>query len=306
MRGRAGVLALGVALAAVVAAVAWRGIADKPPAPTASPGAEADAGSIEALEARVASNPGDGTAWQALGFARYGQGRFEKASEAYAKAVALAPQNAVLWSALGEATVMASERDPMPVRALEAFRKALALDPKDPRARYFLAVKRDLDGDHAGALADWLALLGDTQPGAPWESDLVRTIEQVGKINKLETAQRLAAAEAARKAAFPQAAASAPALTAAEGIPGPSQDQLAAARGMTPGQQREMAEGMIASLEAKLKANPANLDGWAMLMRSRATLGQTDLAKKALADAKAANPGAAQRLDAEAGVLGLR
>ena len=75
---------------------------------------------------------------------------------------------------------------------------------------------------------------------------------------------------------------------------------------MTPGQQRDMAEGMVASLEAKLKANPSNLDGWAMLMRSRATLGQTDLAKKALADAKAANPGAAQRLDAEAGVLGLR
>jgi cytochrome c-type biogenesis protein CcmH len=300
------VLALGVALAAVVAAVAWRGTSNKAaPEPVASASASGEIGSIAALEARVASNPEDGAAWQALGFARYADQRYDGAAEAYAKAAELDPKNAVLFSALGEARVMASARDPMPLAALEAFRKALALDPKDPRARYFLAVKRDLDGDHAGAVADWLALLRDTPPGAPWEADLKRTIEQVGKINKLDTASRIAAAEAAQKAAFPEAA-SAPALTAGQGIPGPSQEQLRAASGMTPGQQREMAEGMVARLEGKLKADPSNVEGWVMLMRSRQSLGQTERARKALADAKAANPGAAGRLDQEAGVLGLR
>ena len=307
--GRAGILALGLALAAVVAALAWRGVSsDSAPEAEVTPAAEA--GSIAALEARVAQNPDDGTAWQALGFARYGEGRFDGAAEAYAKAAALDPNSAVLWSALGEARVMASRRDPMPPTALEAFRKAAALDPKDPRARYFLAVHRDLGGDHRGALGEWLALLRDTPPGAPWEADLVRTIEQVGKINKLETAPQLAAANTARMAAFPPptlpGTAGAPGLTAAQGIPGPSQEQLQAASGMTPGQQREMAEGMVASLEGKLKANPANIDGWVMLMRSRQSLGQPDRAKKALADAKAANPGAAARLEAEAGLLGIR
>ncbi len=95
-------------------------------------------------------------------------------------------------------------------------------------------------------------------------------------------------------------------MTGARAIPGPSQEQLKAASGMTPGQQREMAEGMVASLEGKLKTNPANIEGWVMLMRSRQSLGQRDAAKKALVEAKAANPGAAQRLDAEAGVLGIR
>ena len=248
--GRTGVLALGVALAAVVAALAWRGSSgDAVPDPVASAGGSGDVGSIAALEARVASNPKDGAAWQALGFARYADQRYDAAAEAYAKATELDPGNAVLFSALGEARVMASARDPMPPAALEAFRKALALDAKDSRARYFLAVKRDLDGDHAGAVADWLALLRDTPPGAPWEADLKRTIEQVGKINTIDTATRIAAAEAAQKAAFPEAAATS-ALTAGQGIPGPSQDQLRAASGMTPGQQREMAEGMVASLEA--------------------------------------------------------
>lgn len=303
--GRAGVLALGLALAAVVAALAWRGASDESSPDPASTEA-APPGSIAALEARVASNPEDGAAWQALGLARFGEQRYDGAAEAYARAAALEPSSAVLWSALGEARVMASRRDPMPPPALEAFRRAASLDPKDPRARYFLAVNRDLGGDHRGALVEWLALLRDTPPGAPWEADLVRTIEQVGKINELETGPQLAAAESARKAAFPETAAATPGLTAGQAIPGPSQEQLKAASGMTPGQQREMAEGMVASLEAKLKANPANIEGWVMLMRSRQSLGQSDRARKALADAKAANPGAAARLDAEAGLLGIR
>lgn len=303
--GRAGVLAFGVALAAAIAALAWRSATGDSASPAATQGS-ATPGSIEALEARVAQNPQDVAAWQALGFARFGEGRYDSAAEAYAKSAALDPQSAVLWSALGEARVMASRRDPMPPAALEAFRRAASLDPGDPRARYFLAVNRDLGGDHRGALADWLALLRDTPPGAPWEADLVRTIEQVGRINRLETAPQLAAAEAARKAKFPAAVATAPGLTAGRAIPGPSQEQLTAASGMTPRQQREMAEGMVASLEAKLRANPTNVDGWVMLMRSRQSLGQADRARKALADAKAANPGAAQRLDAEARVLGIR
>jgi cytochrome c-type biogenesis protein CcmH len=303
-KGLWGVLALGLALAAVVAALAWRGIEDKPEPPSAQPSAEA--GSIAALEARVAQDPADGAAWQALGFARFQDQRYDGAAEAYAKAAALDPSSAVLWSALGEARVMASQRDPMPPAALNAFRKAAALDARDPRARYFLAVNRDLGGDHRGALADWLVLLRDTPPGAPWEADLVRTIDQVGKINKLDTAPQLAAADRARKAAFPETAGAAPGLTAGRAIPGPSQDQLRAASAMTPGQQREMAEGMVASLEVKLAADPSNIEGWAMLMRSRQSLGQTDRARKALADAKVANPGAAQRLDAEAGVVGIR
>ena len=115
---------------------------------------------------------------------------------------------------------MASEHDPMPPAALDAFKRAVALDPKDPRARYFLAVEKDLKGDHQGAIADWLALLKDTPAGAPWDNDLQRTIEQVGKINKIEVAKQIAAATANRPAAQP---------AGGMAIPGPTQDQLAAA-----------------------------------------------------------------------------
>jgi len=256
---------------------------------------------IEQLRARAEADPDKALGWQELGFALFERGEFADAADAYARATQADPKQAVLWSALGEATVMASERDPMPLRALAAFRKAFELDPTDARARYFLAVKRDLDGDHEGAIAEWLALLSDTPAGAPWESDLKRTIEQVGQINRIDTADKVAAALAARS---PMAAG--PMLTGGAAIPGPSQQQLAEAGSMDPDQQRDMAEGMVERLETRLKSDPTNVDGWVMLMRSRMTLGQPDRARKALSDAIAANPSAALRLRQEAEALGVR
>lgn len=191
---------------------------------------------------------------------------------------------------------MASARDPMPAAALEAFQRAHGLDPKDPRARYFLAVQRDLTGDHRGAVADWLALLADTPARAPWENDLRRTIEQVGKINAIDVTAQLAAVR--------QVPGTAP--LAARAIPGPSAADLQAASAIPPSQQRTMAEGMVAKLEARLGREPADVAGWTMLMRSRMTLGQPDKAAAALRQALTANPAQTVELRQQAAVLGVR
>lgn len=243
-----------------------------------------------------ADTPGEPAGvWQERSLASFEQGRFAEAAQAYARAAEADPKSAALWSALGEALVMASERDPMPPGAREAFRKAAALDPKDPRARYFLAVEKDLAGDHTGAIADWLALLGETPPGAPWEADLERTIEQVGAINRIEVDTRIAAAQDRRPA-------SAPALP---GIPGPTQEQLAAASSLRPAEQQQMAEAMVARLAARLEREPGDVDGWIMLMRSYRTLERASEARAALAQAVAANPQAKARLQAAASALGV-
>lgn len=293
--------------AALLAAggLAWTATRTNAPSANASaamPGTADAADPLGRLEQASRDNPQDSGAWRALGAAYFDAGRFAEAARAYEQAASLAPGMGAVWSALGEARVMASSREPMPATALQAFRKAIALDPQDPRARYFLAVDRDLRGEHEGAIADWLALLGDTPPGAPWEADLRRTIEQVGRIHKVDVAGRLAAV---RQPAAPAGAVSAMPVVA-QGIPGPSAMDLKAAASIPPSQQREMAEGMVARLEAKLKANPANVDGWLMLVRSRATLGQPDKAAEALRAAIAANPAQAGRLRQEAAVLGVK
>lgn len=258
---------------------------------------------IPELQARADADPLDSKAWQELAFAHFSAGGYERAARAYRQAIEGDPENAVLWSALGESRVMASERDPMPPGAVSAFKKAIDLDPSDPRSRYFLGVQKDLSGDARGAIADWAALLKETPPGAVWEDNLRRTIEQVGKINKIDTAPMLAKVAAERAASAPLAPAAAPALTAGDAIPGPSKEQIAAARTISPSDQQDMAESMVGRLDTRLRGQPGDVNGWVMLMRSRMTLGQPDKASKALKDAIAANPAQASRLRAEAAAL---
>ncbi|HEU4650014.1 MAG TPA: tetratricopeptide repeat protein [Croceibacterium sp.] len=296
--GGGGVAAI-AAVALAAAAIGWRvlggGAAGDAPAPASAAGA---ADPLAELERRAAAEPGNAGAWQELGFALFARERFADAAAAYEKAIAADSDSAVLWSSLGEARVMASERDPMPAAAREAFRRAAALDPKDPRARYFLAVEKDLAGDHAGAIAAWLALLGDTPAGAPWEADLQRTIEQVGKINGIAVAERIAAALERR----PAAEAAAPVMA---GIPGPTQEQLAAASAMRPAEQQAMAEEMVARLAARLEREPGDVEGWVMLMRSYRALGRNDDARRVLQSALAANPDSGDELRSAAETLGV-
>ena len=296
---RGGYLLLAAALL-VAGILAWRTLSDAGVNPLPTPSEVAPL-TIEELVAKTQADPGDAEAWQELGFAYFAQEQFGDAVTAYEGAVQADPESAILWSALGEARIYASERDPLPAAATEAFEKARALDPADERARYFLAVRKDLDGDHEGAIADWLALLEDTPPGAPWESNLVRTIDQVGKINEIATEDRVASVMESRS---PIAAG--PAIGAAGNLPGPSQAQIAAAGSISPSDQREMALGMVARLEQRLSDDPSNVDGWVMLMRSRMTLGEPDKASQALADAIAANPSDQTRLRQEGEALGVR
>lgn len=277
--------------------------AEKPAEATAAqsgPPLDADA-VIRDLESRMKANPADAEGWQRLGWAYFASGRYPDAANAYRKATKLAPDNATFWSSLGEAVVMASEHDPMPQEAAAAFDRAVALDPKEPRARYFLAVRKDLKDDHEGAIRDWLALLADTPPGAPWETDLRRTIEQVGKIHKIDVSKRLAAVRPATGPHPPVGGMS----VATAAIPGPSREQMQAASQLPKGQQDAMIEGMVSGLEDKLKSNPGNVDGWIMLMRSRMTLGETAKASATYKAARDANPGQAGRIRDEARLLGV-
>ena len=220
-----------VALVAVGIAV-WRGNEAQAPVVTGGTAAPATpqadvATMIAQLEARMKANPKDAAGWRMLGWSYYRTERFADAAAAYRSATAADPRNAEGWSALGEALSLAGKGD-VPPEAEAAFRKALAIDPADPRARYFLAVRKDLSGDHKGAIDDWIALLKDTPPGAPWEENVRQTIAQVAEKNKVDIAGRVPAPTA------PASAAPAGPSAATDAIPGPTPEQMRAATALPP------------------------------------------------------------------------
>jgi cytochrome c-type biogenesis protein CcmH len=210
--------------------------------------------------------------WRVVGWAYAEAGNAEEAARAYRKAAEIEPENAENWSSLGEALQTASTT--VVPEAAAAFEEALKLDPSDPRARYFLAVQKDLRGDHRGAVDAWLALLKDTPAGAPWEADLRRTIEQTAVKHRIDLAGRMPASGGTG--------------TATAGIPRPTAEQLAAASSIPPGEQQAMVSGMVERLENRLKAEPRDAEGWIRLMRSRMVLGETDKASAALRSGLAA------------------
>jgi len=220
---------------------------------------------IAGLEQKLQDNPDDAGSWRMLGWSYFETGKFAESATAMKRATTLDPKNSEYWSMLGEALVMASDGQKVPADAVDAFNKALALDKADPRARYFLAVKKDISGDHTGAINDWFALLEDTPADARYAGDIRRVIEQVAEKENIDVAARLSK------------------IASAAPTSGISTDG-AQATALPAGQQEAMIANMVDGLEERLQSDPNDANGWIMLMRSRQQLGQTAKAKKALAD----------------------
>ncbi|MEO0463456.1 MAG: tetratricopeptide repeat protein [Pseudomonadota bacterium] len=302
---------LGVAGLLAAGSIGYNIYSASKPAEAVVASEDAPASIAELREAAEASS-GDVDPWTKLAFAHFEREEYADAAKAYQRAVTIDDSVAFLWSALGESLVFANDQqsanaDPLPDEALEAFKRAVALDPTEPRSRYFLNVAKDLSGDHEGAIVGWLELLKESPVGAPWETDLVRTIQQVGKIHEIDVEPRLAKAMEGRlpPIAVPGSGAVAGEAASAS-VGGPTQDQIAAASALSADEQQAQIEGMVAMAEQKLKDDPTNLDRWVMVMRSHAMMGNPGKAKATLEAAVAANPENEAGLREQARSLGIQ
>ena len=52
--------------------------------------------------------------------------------------------------------------------AKQVFESAVARDPHEAKARYFLGLADEQDGNREGAAARWRAMLEEAPAGAPW------------------------------------------------------------------------------------------------------------------------------------------
>jgi cytochrome c-type biogenesis protein CcmH len=101
---------------------------------------------VTQLATRMAATPDDPKGWTLLGRTYKMLGRYAEAADAYAKAIAHGAVDAGTYAAYGEMLTMAANGQ-VTAAALQAFQTALAVDPKEPRARYYQAVARSQAGD---------------------------------------------------------------------------------------------------------------------------------------------------------------
>ncbi|NOX32685.1 MAG: tetratricopeptide repeat protein [Deltaproteobacteria bacterium] len=84
------------------------------------------------LEAQVAQNPENTSAWTQLGDVYYDTDQYSKAVEAYKKSLALYPENADVLTDLG----VMYRRSGRPGMAIKSFDKAISIDHKHEAARF--------------------------------------------------------------------------------------------------------------------------------------------------------------------------
>jgi len=265
-----------IALAAVGIAVARSGDGEEATAPSEGNGQQEASleEMIPEVEERLRRDPDNDRGWFSLGLLYREERRFPDAARAFRRASELRPENADYVGYLAETLLLLSRGDPPP-EAERLFRRTLELQPGNPQARYYLATIRDRRGDHRGAIDELVALLREAPPAAPWEPQVREAALNIARDNGIDLSGRLPA----------------PRQEARSAIPGPTREQLEAAKAIPPSRQDQMARDMVERLAGRLRDNPRNADGWIMLMRSRMTLNEPQAASEALRSGLAAFQG---------------
>jgi cytochrome c-type biogenesis protein CcmH len=130
-------------------------------------------GLIPYLIQRVRQYPQDARAWRYLAQAYMEAQDPRDAAKAFAKVIELTGQgDAALDAAYGEALVLANN-GAVPPEAEKAFTTALAADPRNAPARFYLGLAKVAHNDRAGAIQLWQSLLNDTPVTSPLHQLLV-------------------------------------------------------------------------------------------------------------------------------------
>ncbi len=218
-----------------------------------NPGEESIPQLVARIESHLLQEPEDGRGWELIAPVYLRMNRFNDAVKAFANATRILGPTGDRFAGLGEAlaglnggVVVQESRD--------ALVQAVALDPSLLRPRFLLIIALEQDGRLADARDAWQELLSENPDDGPWR-DVIS--------GRIETLSARMGEDA-----------------------GPDQEDIEAAREMSPADRREMVETMVARLAARLDADGGDLEDWLRLARSYAVLQQFDQARGAIGTAR--------------------
>jgi cytochrome c-type biogenesis protein CcmH len=126
-------------------------------------------------------------------------------------------------------------------------------------------------GERRAALDAWVALIADTPADAAWLPDLRSQAAALAEDLGLDPEQVLPAAPAVTG------------VTPAPDAPGPTAEDMRAARDLSAEDRETMIRGMVEGLAARVEAQPDDLEGWRRLARSWGVLGEPEKSADAYA-----------------------
>jgi cytochrome c-type biogenesis protein CcmH len=216
---------------------------------------------VAQVEQHLEKNPTDGRGWSVLAPVLARLGRHDDAIRAYHNSILYDGDSAARRADLGEA-LAAAAGGVVTSEAKAEFERALAQNPDEVKARYFLGLAAEQDGRAAEATSIWEAMLAKAPPDAPWRPLVQAALARVGGTS----------------------------------VPAPSDEAVAAAKDMNETDRGTMIRGMVERLASRLKQDGDDVDGWLRLVRAYLVMGDRDKARGALTDARQAVANDAERL----------
>ncbi|HST02069.1 MAG TPA: c-type cytochrome biogenesis protein CcmI [Usitatibacter sp.] len=161
---------------------------------------------VESLAVKVRERPDDARGWALLARSLAALGRFDESAKAYEHLVGLVPDDAQVYADYADALAMAQGRT-LAGKPYELARRALAIDPRNPKA-LALAGSAAMDGgDFPAAAGYWRSLAAQMPSGSDDERQVLAILDELNT---------KAAAAGRPLPSMPRIAKAAPAATAAK------------------------------------------------------------------------------------------
>ena len=197
---------------------------------------------ISKIEGHLKENPEDKQGWEVLARSARSAQAFSKAARAFGTLARLDPENSS-WRAQELASYVAMANDQVTPAARLLLQALLDRDPSHPAGQYYLGMAHLQDGDEEGAKAVWLRLADRSPRDAPWMASVWTRLGALG-----------------------------------EQPPALSKDEMDQVAQMSESERDTFIQSMIARLAARLESAPNDVEGWLMLARSQAAIGEKDAA----------------------------
>ncbi len=223
---------------------------------------------MEQLRAAVASRPDDLEGYRLLARNEAGLGDFAAAHRAQARVLELLGEAATVadYADYADLLVLAAGGYVSP-EAEAAIREVLERDPQNGTARYYSGLMAAQTGRPDIAFRVWRALLSQSAADDPWVPAIRAQIEELAMLAGVDYV-----------------------LPRANEMRGPSEEDLAAAEGMSPAARMEMIQGMVTGLAERLATEGGPPEDWARLIRAYGVLGQREAAAAIWAEAQQVFP----------------
>lgn len=253
-------------------------LAERQAAPTAnSPVSEL----VARVEAELKKNPEDARGWSVIAPVYMRLNRYDDAAHAYSQVLRINGEAVEPLLGFAQAALLAN-KGIVNDNVKRAAERIQVLQPGRIEPQIWMALAKEQDGDIAGAIAAFKALVASAPEGAAW----VGAVKE--QLLKLEGG-----------AAAPAEGAASPPMVR------PSAEAIAA---LPAGEQQKQIAAMVDGLAQRLKQNGNDLPGWLRLVRAYQVMARKDDAVAALASARkqfASDAKALADLDSLARDLGL-